>query len=137
MKSIKKRFLVALDEVVEAADDLALLSSNLTMLEPVQRTAATAKKACYLLANHAKQLHKHNFVEHMFGEPALMTLDKLVDTDVISEIEELFSDSMTDLGEHQLVDFVQQLLAKLEKHLLKLNTLIQQLGELLNEVESS
>jgi len=133
MKSVKKRFRMALDEVAKLADELVMLSANISALEPAQNLAVRAKEACYLLSNAARQLDKSGFAAQMREEPALITLDALVDTDVVSEIEERFSATVLASSEESLVEFVYQILAKLEKHLLKLNTSVLRLSEVLNE----
>lgn len=135
MKSIKKRFKMALAEVAKVADELQLLAADVTLLESVRELASTVLRACKDLELRAKQLHKVGFAEQMVGDEALLLLDEIVDSDVMSVLEQRFSAAIGGMGEGQVFEMMRQLLEKLEKKLALLNESIQQLGGLLNQVD--
>lgn len=133
MKSIKKRFRAALAEVERAANDLLLISADVTLLGDVQELAGSVLEACGQLESRAAQLRKVDFVECMREEPVLRVLDEFVDSDVLSVVEERLSLVVVDEVGGQAGELLRQLLDKLENRLALLNEAIQQLGGLLNE----
>lgn len=134
MKSVKKRFKIALSEVEDAANDLLLIAADVVLLESVQELATSALRACKDLELRAKRLHKAGFAEQIVKDEALLLLDDIVDNDVMSVVEQRFSAALEG-REGQALDMMRQLLEKLEKKLAFLNDGIQRLGGLLNETE--
>lgn len=119
-------------EVEQAASDLMLLSTDISMFEAVRVLAADVLRVCEVLKQRASQLHKTDFSEQIIGEEALLELDEIVDRDVISAVEQCFSNAWPD-ADNQIGELLRQLLQKLEKHYAVLNQRIQQLGGLLGD----
>lgn len=132
MKSVKKSFKIALSEVERTANDLQLLATDVTLLAPLHEFAENVLHACRELRGRAKQLPKAGFAERMAGDGALLSLDEMVDCDVMSMVELGFSAAVGEMGEGRVVEMMRQLLDKLEKKLATLNENIQQLAGLLN-----
>ncbi|MCQ8129255.1 hypothetical protein [Methylomonas rivi] len=126
---------MALAKVVDAANDLLLLAAEVAILEPVQEYAGCVLQACEVLERQARQLPKAGFAGRIVGNAALLSLDELVDNDVISVVEERFALALGEVAEGGVAEMMRQLLEKLEKKLALLNENIQQLGGLLNEAE--
>ncbi|AEG01710.1 hypothetical protein [Methylomonas methanica] len=133
MKSVKKRFKMALAEVEKVAGELQFLTANMTLLEPVQEIASSVLLACKRMGRRVKQVHKVDFAEQMLEDDALLRLEEIVDNDVISVLEQRFSAALGEMGEGQVLDMMRQLLEKLEKKLALLNESIQRLGGVLNQ----
>lgn len=135
MKSVKKRFKMALAEVEKVADELQLLTADVTLLESVRELASNVLRACKRMERRVKRVHKVGFAEQMLEDEALLLLDEIVDSDVISVLEQRFSAALGESGEGQVLDMMRQLLEKLEKKLALLNESIQRLGGLLNQAD--
>ena len=126
---------MALAEVEKVADELQLLTADVTLLESVQELANDVLQACKRMERRVKQTHKVGFAEQMLEDEALLLLDEIVDGDVISVLEQRFSAALGESGEGQVFDMMRQLLEKLEKKLALLSESIQRLGGLLNQAD--
>jgi len=112
VKSTKKRFKFLLAEVDRSAVDLRLLTDQLVLLEDVAQLADRVLGICQDLRMRASELHKVEFAVQMAGEENLVELDEIVGGDLISAIEQRFSEICSD--EDLLREFLEQLLEKLE-----------------------
>jgi hypothetical protein len=130
MKSIKKRFKLLLAELHEAAYDLALLSSDLSLLAEIQQTAHHILTAVATLNEQTVALKKEQFREHIAESRAFAELEEIIDIDLISRLEEQFFKVETNQDNSQIGQFLQQLLDKIDRRFTKITTLIQQLTAL-------
>ena len=133
MKSVKKRFKMVLAEVDEVAYELQLLTADIVLLEPIQAVVASVSRQCKSVERRVKQAHKVGFAEQMLKDDALLQLEELVDSDVMSILEQRLSSALGGMGEAQMLDMTMQLLEKLEKKWVLLNESIQRLGGLLSQ----
>lgn len=133
MKSVKKRFKMALAEVDKVAYELQLLTADIVLLEPIQAIVASVSRQCKNVERRVKQAHKVGFAEQMLQDDALLQLEELVDSDVMSVLEQRLSSALGGTGEAQMLDMTMQLLEKLEKKWVLLNESIQRLGGLLSQ----
>lgn len=133
MKSVKKRFKMALAEVDKVAYELQLLTADIVLLEPIQAIVASVSRQCKSVERRVKQAHKVGFAEQMLQDDALLQLEELVDSDVMSVLEQRLSSALGGTGEAQMLDMTMQLLEKLEKKWVLLNESIQRLGGLLSQ----
>ena len=122
-----------LAEVERAASTLALLSADILMFEAVWVVADDVLRACEALKQRVGQLHKTEFAEQIIDEQALYELDKIVDGDAISEVEQRLSAAWPDADNHPVGELLRQMLAKLEKHYASMSQSIQQLAALLSQ----
>jgi hypothetical protein len=133
MKSIKKRFKLILAEINFSATELYEICADLTMLSEMQKVADAILAAEQRLRLEVSDLNKQEFREAIADSSSLAELDDMVDIDVISNLEERFFSELGDQSESGLGEFLQQLLAKIEKPYAKILAEIQQLHSLLEE----
>ena len=133
MKSIKKRFKLILTEIEQAADELAGLSADLSLLGEIQQTAGKVLNACVALRAQIAELKKAEFREGIADAEALSQLDEIVDIDAVSALEDRFFAELKNHADSQIGEFLQQLLDKIDKRYTKMVGLIQQLSGLLDE----
>lgn len=131
MKSSKKHFKIVLADIEQAARELLLLSTQLTLLEEMKAEASKVLQLCKVLRSRAALLKKKNFIEMMSVDEAVIELDAMADLDLISQLEERLSVAFAGSAESQASEMVQQLLEKMEKRYTDMLDSIQQLTGLL------
>ena len=131
MKSCKKRFKIVLKDIEQTAAELLLLSADLILLEEMKELVGRVIRICKVLRSRASMLKGKKFAEKMQVDALLIELDSMVDLDMISRLEERFSEASADEG--QASEMMQQLLEKLEKRYLDMLESIQQLTGVLAE----
>lgn len=129
MKVTKKRLKLALTAIDDEAQKLVLLAEGLSLLEPLHRVAlqvlATSAELHAVLVDADKQ----TALDAVAACEAVSVLDQIVDDDVVSVLENLFFAD----GDGEMPAFLQQLLDKLEKHVIALLDVIQQFNALLED----
>lgn len=133
MKTCKKRCKLILNDIEQAAEELLLLSAQLTLLEELKELVVRVLRLCKVLRSRMSMMKKSNFVEKMRGDAVLIELDAIVDLDMISQLEEGFSMAFADASESQASEMLQQLLEKLERRYANMLESIQQLTGILQE----
>lgn len=129
MKVTKKRLKLALTAIDDEAQKLVLLAEGLSLLEPLHRVALQVLATSAEL--HAVLVHadKQTALDAVAACEAVSVLDQIVDDDVVSVLENLFFAD----GDGEMPAFLQQLLDKLEKHVIALLDVIQQFNALLED----
>lgn len=133
MKSIKKRFKQLLAELADTANELALLSADLSLLQEIQEIARKVLAASQTLSLRAAQLNKAEFVDEIADCEALALLEELIDNDAVSTLEDVFFAELENHADSRIGEFLQQLLEKIDKRYTKILENIQQLSSLLEE----
>jgi len=133
MKSIKKRFKLLLAELTDAANELALLSADLSLLQEIREIAEKVLAASLTLSQETARLNKSEFAEEIAGCEALALLEELVDNDAVSTLEDVFFAELANHADSRIGEFLQQLLDKIDKRYAKILENIQQLSALLEE----
>lgn len=129
MKVTKKRLKLALTAIDDEAQKLVLLAEGLSLIEPLHRVAlqvlATSAELHAVLVDADKQ----TALDAVAACESVSVLDQIVDDDVVSVLENLFFAD----GDGEMPAFLQQLLDKLEKHVIALLDVIQQFNALLED----
>ena len=133
MKSIKKRFKQLLSEIAESANQLAIISADLALLNEIQQLAAKVLRANATLNLLASALKKDDFVIGIADSQALAELEELIDIDAISALEEHLFNALNNQEDHGVGEFLQQFLDKIDKNYTKMLGNIQELTALLDE----
>ena len=133
MKSIKKRFKLFVSEIVESANQLAVISADLALLSEIQELAAKVLRANATLSLLGSALKKDDFVLGIADSQALAELEELIDIDAVSSLEERLFAALNNQDDQGVGEFLQQFLEKIDKSYTKMLTDIQQLTALLDE----
>lgn len=133
MKTSKKRCKLVLSDIERVAEELLILSAQLTLLDELKELVTRVLRLCKVLRSRMSMLKKSNFVEKMRVDDVLIELDAIVDLDMISQLEERFSMAFADSSESQASEMLQQLLEKLERRYVIMLESIQQLAGMLQE----
>lgn len=133
MKTSKKRCKLVLSDIERVAEELLILSAQLTLLDELKELVTRVLRLCKILRSRMSMLKKSNFVEKMRVDDVLIELDAIVDLDMISQLEERFSMAFADSSESQASEMLQQLLEKLERRYVNMLESIQQLAGMLQE----
>ncbi|OAI16509.1 hypothetical protein A1359_07630 [Methylomonas lenta] len=133
MKTSKKRCKLVLSDIERVAEELLILSAQLTLLDELKELVTRVLRLCKVLRSRMSMLKKSNFVEKMRVDDVLIELDAMVDLDMISQLEERFSMAFADSSESQASEMLQQLLEKLERRYVIMLESIQQLAGMLQE----
>lgn len=133
MKSIKKRFKLLLAEIKESAQQLALLSADLELLSEIQQITGKVLGAEKTLSLRVSELNKTEFTEKIADCDALSALDEIIDIDAISTLEDCFFAVLDNHADNGIGEFLQQLLAKIDRLYTRMIENIQQLNALLDE----
>jgi len=136
MKSIKKRFKLLLSDIVESAQQLAVISADLALLSEIQQLAAKVLRADATLSLLTSSLKKDDFVMGISDSQALAELEELIDIDAISTLEERLFSALNNQEDHGVGEFLQQFLDKVDKNYTKMIGDIQQLTALLEDEDS-
>lgn len=133
MKSIKKRFKLILAEINLSATELYVVCVDLTLLKEMELVAINILAIEQRLRFEISDLKKDEFSDGMADSGSLAELDDMVDTDVISNLEERFFSELGNQSDSGLGEFLQQLLMKIDKLYTGILMNIQQLHGLLEE----
>jgi hypothetical protein len=135
MKSIKKRFKLLLSDIVVSANQLAVISADLTLLSEIQQLAAKVLRADATLSLLISALKKDDFVIGVADSQALAELEEMIDVDAVSSLEERLFAALNNQDDHGVGEFLQQFLGKIDKTYTKMLTDIQLLTALLDQQE--
>ena len=127
MTSLKKQSKRLLSEIYESANQLALLTSDLTLLEDTHELAINLRTNIERLNRQLAGLKKAEFNSTLADSEILEILDELIDSDPISGLEQRLFAAQTDQESGEVGEFFQQLLDKIEKLYSSLLSSIQQL----------
>ncbi|AMK76326.1 MULTISPECIES: hypothetical protein [Methylomonas] len=127
MKSLKKQSKRLLSDIQESANQLALLTSNLTLLEDFNELALSLKTNIETLNRQLAGLKKTEYNAALADSEILEILDELIDNDPISALEQRLFAAQADQESGVVGEFFQQLLDKIEKLYTPLLSAIQQL----------
>jgi hypothetical protein len=127
MTSLKKQSKRLLSEIQESANQLALLTSDLTLLEDTHELAVSLKTNVETLNRQLAGLKKAEFNASLADSEILEILDELIDNDPISTLEQRLFAAQPDHESGEVGEFFQQLLDKVEKLYTPLLSSIQQL----------
>lgn len=133
MTSIKKRGKRLLAEIQESANQLALLTSDLSMLKEIYALAREVQESVDRLNNELAGLKKAEFSAKLANSKTLAVLDELVDNDAMSALEQRLFEAQPDMENSEAGLFLQQVLAKIETLHAPLLESIQQLTALPDE----
>jgi len=133
MTSIKKRGKRLLAEIQESANQLALLTSDLSMLKEIYALAREVQESIDRLNNELAGLKKAEFSAKLANSKTLAVLDELVDNDAMSALEQRLFEVQPDMENSEAGLFLQQILAKIETLYTPLLESIQQLTALPDE----
>ncbi|OQW75671.1 MAG: hypothetical protein BVN35_08485 [Proteobacteria bacterium ST_bin11] len=127
MASLKKQSKRLLSEIQESADQLALLTSNLSLLADTHELAVSLKTNIETLSRQLAGLKKSEFNASLADSEILEILDELIDNDPISALEQRLFAAQANQDSGEVGEFFQQLLDKIEKLYTPLLWSIQQL----------
>ncbi|WP_347987255.1 hypothetical protein [Methylomonas sp. AM2-LC] len=127
MKSVKKRFKKMLGDIDTSATELAALCMDLTLLIDIQEFTTKVLTVVDKLKLQCSKVSKEEFSETILASEALAELEELIDTDVISTIEERFFSTLNYDADHPVGLFLQQVLNKIENRHKLIIAQIQQL----------
>ena len=133
MKSNKKRFKSLLMEISLSANELALLSADLTLLSEIQHVAKQVLSSVTALNLQIAELNKAEFRDGIADAQALSALEEIVDLDAISILEDCLFAEQKNLEGSGIGEFLQQILEKFDKRYSRMIEDIQQLSALLEE----
>jgi hypothetical protein len=135
MKSIKKRFKLLLNDIAASAEQLAVISADLTLLSEIQEVAVKVLRGCATLVLVSSALKKDDFLLGICDSQALAEMEELTDIDAISVLEERLFSAVNNQDDQGAGEFLQQFLEKVDKCYTQMLTDIQQLMALLDEGE--
>ncbi len=135
MKSVKKRFKMKLLVIEQSAMELEMLCADVGLLESMSALVRRVLQLCEGLNLRMDELKKNDFVEQIRQDETLFELDEITDRDVISELEQRFSEVLPDGTEARIGEFMRQFLEKLEKQHATLLKNIRDLGVLLTAAD--
>lgn len=127
MTSIKKRGKQLLAEIQESANQLVLLTGELSLFKEIHDLAQSIQVAVGTLNEELAGLKKTEFTATLVNSKALAVLDELVDDDAISALEQRLFAAQPDQENSEVGEFLQQLLGKIETRYMQLLESIQQL----------
>ncbi|MCQ8118942.1 hypothetical protein [Methylomonas rosea] len=127
MTSLKKQSKRLLSDIQKSANQLALLASDLTLLEDTHEWARSLEKNIETLNQQLAGLKKAEFNATLADSEILEVLDELIDSDPISALEQRLFAAQADQESGVVGEFFQQLLDKIEKLYTPLLSAIQQL----------
>ncbi|OAH96714.1 hypothetical protein [Methylomonas methanica] len=127
MTSLKKQSKRLLSDIQKSANQLALLTSDLTLLEDTHEWARSLEKNIETLNQQLAGLKKAEFNATLADSEILEILDELIDSDPISALEQRLFAAQADQESGVVGEFFQQLLDKIEKLYTPLLSAIQQL----------
>lgn len=127
MTSLKKQSKRLLGDIQKSANQLALLTSDLTLLEDTHEWARSLEKNIETLNQQLAGLKKAEFNATLADSEILEILDELIDSDPISALEQRLLAAQADQESGVVGEFFQQLLDKIEKLYTPLLSAIQQL----------
>lgn len=127
MTSLKKQSKRLLSDIQKSANQLALLASDLTLLEDTREWARSLEKNIETLNQQLAGLKKAEFNATLADSEILEILDELIDSDPISALEQRLFAAQADQESGVVGEFFQQLLDKIEKLYTPLLSAIQQL----------
>lgn len=130
MPSTKKQGKHLLNEIEESANQLLLLTSDLALLAEITDMARHTLAATATLRISLTGLKKNEFGATLARSPALAILEELADSDAISALEQQLFAVQADQENNAIGEFLQQLLAKIEKRYARVMEAIQQLTAL-------
>ncbi|WKJ90955.1 hypothetical protein QZJ86_02185 [Methylomonas montana] len=133
MTSIKKRGKRLLTDIEESANQLALLSSDLSLLKEIYDLARGVQESIDGLNHELAGLKKAEFSTKLANSKTLADLEELVDNDAMSALEQRLFEAQPDMENSEVGLFLQQVLAKIETLYTPLLESIQQLTALPDE----
>lgn len=135
MTASKKRYKQVLGDIVESAQQLTILSADISLLSEIQLLAARVLRAEAKLSLLVSALKKDDLAVGVSDSQALAELEEMIDNDAISSLEERLFATLNNQEDHAVGEFLQQFLDKIDKHYTKMLGDIQQLTALLEEGE--
>ncbi|WP_446808470.1 hypothetical protein ACH50O_14365 [Methylomonas sp. 2BW1-5-20] len=133
MASIKKRGKQLIADIEKSANQLAILTSDLSLLKNIYDLARSVQENIASLNNELTDLKKAEYSAGLADSKALAALDELIDNDAISALEQRLFAVQPDQENSETGDFLQQILEKIEKLYTPLLESLQQLTALPDE----
>jgi DNA repair exonuclease SbcCD ATPase subunit len=133
MASIKKRGKQLIADIEKLANQLVILTSDLSLLKNIYDLARSVQENIASLNNELTDLKKAGYSAGLADSKALAALDELIDDDAISALEQRLFAAQPHQENSETGEFLQQILEKIEKLYTPLLESIQQLTALPDE----
>ncbi len=120
---LNKRFEQAINNLNEALSALYSITEGITLFKSINTLAVELAQAIESLVEDAEQAKEPELPDLLAASDVLAILDELQDTDLVSDLEGILLDASGNEASPELIQFMMELIEKIE---VKFNVLLEQ-----------